>query len=66
MSKRQKVLYLREKIMNDIQDVNVLLDLITSYRVDTFAEAMTLAHVALEKSKRIDKYNEKIGRILRG
>ncbi len=64
MNKKHQILYLRDKIMHDIKDINVLLDLITSYRVETFAETMTLAYIALEKGKRIDKNNEKIDKIL--
>lgn len=64
MSKKRKISYLREKIMIDIQDVNLLLDLITSYRIDTFAEVIILANIALEKGKQINKNNKKIGKIL--
>lgn len=64
MSKKHKISYLREKIMVDIQDINLLLDLITSYRVETFAEVLTLANIALSKGKQINKNNEKIGKIL--
>lgn len=64
MSKKYKISYLREKIMVDIQDINLLLDLITSYRVETFAEVLTLANIALSKGKQINKNNEKIGKIL--
>lgn len=64
MSRKRKISYLREKIMIDIQDINLLLDLIVSYRVETFAEAMTLANMALAKGKRIDQNNRKIGKIL--
>lgn len=64
MGKRGKILRLREEIMSDIYDINLLLDFIVSNRVDTFAEAMALADIALEKGKRIDINNEKIGKIL--
>lgn len=64
MNKKHKISYLREKIMIDIQDINLLLDLITSYRVETFAEVMILANIAQAKGKRINKNNEKIGKIL--
>jgi hypothetical protein len=64
MSKKRQISYLSGKIMSDIHDVNVLLDLITSYRVETFAESMTLVDIALEKGKRISKNNKKIGKIL--
>lgn len=64
MGKRSKILYLRNQIMHDIYDINVLLDLITSYKIETFAEAMTLAQIALEKGKKIAKNNNIIGKIL--
>ena len=64
MSKKKKISKLRERIMVDIQDINLLLELITSYRAETHLEAVILARVALEKSKLIDKNNEKIGSIL--
>lgn len=64
MSKKRKISYLREKIMVDIHDINLLLDLITSYRVETFAEVVTLANIAQAKGKRIDKNNKQIGKIL--
>jgi hypothetical protein len=64
MSKKQKISYLRDRIMCDIQDINVLLDLITSYRVETFSEVMTLANIALTKGKHVSKNNEKIGKLL--
>lgn len=64
MGKRSKVLYLRGKIMQDIYDVNLLLDLITSDKIEKFSDVMVLCSMALKKGKRIDKNNEKIGKIL--
>lgn len=42
MSKKRKISYLREKIMCDIEKVNVLLEIITSYRTETHTEAVIL------------------------
>ena len=64
MNKKRKISYLRERIMCDIEKINVLLELITSYRAETHKEAVILARLALSKSKQIDKNNEKIGKIL--
>lgn len=64
MGKKGKVLRLREKIMADIGDINILLDLITSDKVETLADIMALSNIALERGKRIDINNEKIGKIL--
>lgn len=64
MSKRKNLSYLREKIMCDIQDLNTLLEIIVSYRFETQTEAVILTRLALEKGKKIDNYNEKIGKIL--
>lgn len=64
MNKKHQISYLRKKIMYDINDINILLDLITSYKVETFTEIMVIINIALEKGKRINKNNQKIGRIL--
>jgi hypothetical protein len=64
MGKRSKILRLKEKIMLDIYDINLLLNLIASDKLEKFAEIMTLADIALEKRKRICINNEKIGKIL--
>jgi hypothetical protein len=66
MSKKRQISYLREKIMCDIEKVNVLLEIITSYRTETYKEAVILARLALAKSRNISKNNEKIGKILGG
>lgn len=66
MGKRGKILRLREKIMSDIQGVNILLDLIDADKIETLAGIRVLVNIALERGKRIDKNNKKIGRILRG
>lgn len=64
MSKKYKISYLRERIMCDVEKVNLLLEIITSYRTETPTEAVILANLALAKSKNIRKNNEKIGKIL--
>lgn len=64
MNKKHKISYLRERIMCDIEKINVLLELITSYRAETHKEAVILARLALAKSRNINKNNEKIGKIL--
>jgi len=64
MGKKGKVIYLSERITEDISDINLLLDLIASDKIETIAEMMTLADIALERGKRLDRNNEKIGKIL--
>jgi hypothetical protein len=64
MSKKHKISYLRSKIMTDIEQVNLLLNFITSYKTETLAEAAILANIALVKGKNISRNNEKIGKIL--
>lgn len=64
MNKKQKIYYLRNKIMCDVEKLNVLLEIITSNRAGTYNEAVILASLALAKSKQIDRNNEKIGKIL--
>lgn len=64
MGKKGKIIYLSEQIGIDIYYINILLNLITSCKTETMAEAMTLAEIALQKGKRIDINNEKIGKIL--
>lgn len=64
MSKEKKLYNLRERIMCDIEKINVLLEIITSYRTETHKEAIILARLALAKSRNIGKNNEKIGKIL--
>lgn len=64
MGKKRKISYLNEKIGVDIYYINMLLNLITSCKIETMAEAMTLAELALEKVEKIDQNNEKIFKIL--
>ncbi|MFA6989075.1 MAG: hypothetical protein WC197_03300 [Candidatus Gastranaerophilaceae bacterium] len=64
MSKKKQLYFLRSKIMNDIEQVTLLLDYIVSYKTETLPEATILASIAHEKSLRISKNNEKIGKIL--
>lgn len=64
MGKKRKISYLRSEIMMDIYDINLLLDLIISCKVEKFADTMALCSIALKKGKRIDKNNQKIGKIL--
>lgn len=64
MSKKHKIIYLRNKIMIDIEKVTLLLDIIASDRVENLKETSILANIALFKSKQISKNNEKIGKIL--
>lgn len=65
MSKKSKLYYLKSKIMTEIEQVNLLLDFISSYRTTTLTEAAILANIALLKGKNISKNNEKIGLILK-
>ena len=64
MSKKRKVSYLSERISWDIETINILLEIITTDRVENLIEAQVLADLALFKSKQIDRKNEKIGKIL--
>lgn len=64
MGKKSKVLFLREKIMIDIERVNFLLELLADYKIDTMVGAYIIAKIALPNCKRIMKNNEKIGMIL--
>lgn len=63
MGKKKKLYHLHSKIGTDIEQVNLLLDFIASDKVDTLIEASILADIALNKTKNIDKNNEKIGKI---
>ncbi|MFA6989259.1 MAG: hypothetical protein WC197_04235 [Candidatus Gastranaerophilaceae bacterium] len=65
MNKKRELYYLRSKIMTDIEQVNLLLNFITSYKIETLSEAAILASIALAKGKNINKNNEKIGKILK-
>lgn len=64
MSKKRKLYNLRTGIMCEIEKVNVLLEQIT---INENAEIKTgiLAQIALEKSRKISRMNEKIGVILK-
>lgn len=64
MNKKHKISYLRERIMCDIEKVNLLLEIIASDRIEDLREAYILASIALFKGKQISKNNEKIGKIL--
>lgn len=64
MGKKRKIRYLRERIMIDIDKINLLLELIVSRKIENLKDACVLASIALAKSKRIDKNNEKIGTLL--
>jgi hypothetical protein len=65
LNKKHKLCYLRSRIMTDISQINLLLDFITSYKIETLAEAAILADIALAKGKNISRNNEKIGKILK-
>ncbi|MFA6990028.1 MAG: hypothetical protein WC197_08170 [Candidatus Gastranaerophilaceae bacterium] len=65
MNKRHELYYLRSKIMTDIEQVNLLLNFITSYKTETLTEAVILANIALGKGRNISKNNEKLGKILK-
>ncbi|MDD3436364.1 MAG: hypothetical protein PHC64_04335 [Candidatus Gastranaerophilales bacterium] len=64
MSNRHKIIYLRNRIMIDIEKVILLLDVIASDRIETIKEASILARTAWEKCRQINKNNQKIGKIL--
>jgi hypothetical protein len=64
MGKKRKIIYLRDRIMIDIEKINLLLDFIASNRIETINEASILASIALDKGKQISKNNEKIGKFL--
>jgi hypothetical protein len=51
--------------MTDIEQVNLLLNFITSYKTETLTEAVILANIALGKGRNISKNNEKLGKILK-
>lgn len=65
MGKKGKIIYLSERITEDIYDVNLLLKLIIDCKVETMNEMVALAYIALEKGKKVDRNNDKIGKILR-
>jgi hypothetical protein len=63
MSKKRKLEKLKFGIMAEAQKVEVLLEQIV-YNEDITAKIRVLADIALERSKRIFRLNEKIGKIL--
>ncbi len=64
MGKKHKISYLRDKIMIDIEKVNLLLNILASDRVENLNEASILASIALGKGKQISKNNEKLANLL--
>lgn len=64
MGKKQKLYNLRTGVMCEIQKVSVLLEQITNNE-NVEVKTAVLAEIALEKSKKIAKMNEKIGLILK-
>ena len=64
MSKKRKIRYLRDRIMVDIEQINLLLDIIASDKVENLKESSILASIALGKGEQIVKNNEKIGKLL--
>lgn len=64
MSKKSKLYNIRTKMMSDIQEVKLLLEFLT-YKTENLLEASVLGHIALEKTRKIDKSSEKIGKILK-
>lgn len=65
MGKKSKIKYLRDRIMINAEKVNVLLDIISSNRIDTVNEASVLASIAQNNINEISKNNEKIGILLK-
>ena len=65
MGKRRKIFYLRNRIMIDVEQINLLLDIIASDRVENLNESSILASIALGKGKQISKNNEKMGKLLK-
>jgi hypothetical protein len=64
MSKKQKLYNLRAGISSDAQQIKYLLENAV-YKSECNLEKDVLAEIALEKSERISKMSEKIGRILK-
>jgi len=63
MSKKQKLYNLRSNISSDAQKIEYLMKNVI-YKAESI-ETSVLAEIALEKSERISKMSEKIGRILK-
>ena len=59
MGKKHKISYLRDKIMIDIEKVNLLLNILASDRVENLNEASILASIALGKGKQSAKIMKK-------
>jgi hypothetical protein len=64
MSKRKKLYNLRAEIMCEIEKITVLLEQITN-NDDVEIKTGILARIALEKSQKISRINEKMGSILK-
>jgi hypothetical protein len=64
MSKKQKLYNLRAGISSDAQKLKYLLEAVI-YKSENLLETTVLAEIALEKSERISRMSEKIGRILK-
>jgi hypothetical protein len=64
MGKKKKIHDLRTGIMCEIEKVTVLLEQITNNE-NVEIKTGVLAGIALEKSRKISKMNEKIGTILK-
>jgi len=63
MGKKQKLYNLRSNISIESQNIKYLLEHVI-LKSDNDIEKNVLAEIALEKSEKISKMNEKIGRIL--
>ncbi|HBG49190.1 MAG TPA: hypothetical protein DDW90_06755 [Cyanobacteria bacterium UBA9971] len=64
MSKKQKLFNLRQNISIESQNIKYLLEHVI-YKSDSYVEKDVLAEIALEKSEKISRMSEKIGRILK-
>ena len=64
MSKKQKLFNLRQNISIESQNINYLLEHVI-FKSDDDVEKDVLSGIALEKSKKISKMSEKIGKILK-
>jgi hypothetical protein len=64
MSKKQKLYNLRSNISSDAQKIEYLMKNVI-YKSESQLETSVLAEIALEKSERISRMAEKIGKILK-
>jgi len=64
MSKKQKLYKLRQNISIESQNINYLLEHVI-FKSDDELEKDILSGIALEKSKKIFRMSEKIGKILK-